>query len=274
MILDRPSSLATYAEELASTGHTCFTRENAMDALGISHGAFLDAAARLAKRGHIFAPRRGFYVITPTRFLKWGAPPPNWYVDAMMEEAAQPYYVGLLKAAELHGAAHQAVMEFQVVTDRQWKPIRAGRSKIVFYFRKDIGAIEAGIVRRKTDTGSMRVSSPALTALDLLRYPQASGGLDHAAGVLNELASEVDPKQLRVLAPAFERSVVQRLGYLFDQLGSEEPAASLHHHLGSGNVPWVELDPSEASRATEESEVQRDRRWRVIVRKPIEIDEQ
>ena len=27
-----------------------------------------------------------------------------------------PYYVGLLKAAEMHGATHQAVMEFQVVT--------------------------------------------------------------------------------------------------------------------------------------------------------------
>lgn len=274
MILDRPSSLAAYAEELASTGHLCFTRENAMAALGISHGAFLDAAARLAKRGHIFAPRRGFYVIIPTRFLKWGAPPPNWYVDAMMEEAGRPYYVGLLKAAELHGAAHQAVMEFQIVTDRQWKPIRAGRSKIMFYFRKNISAIEVGIARRKTDTGSMRLSSPALTALDLLRYPRASGGLDHAASVLNELASEVDPEQLRALAPAFERSVVQRLGYVFEQLGSNRPAASLHHHLESSNVPWVELDPGQASRATEEDEPQRDRRWHVIVRRPIEIDEQ
>jgi predicted transcriptional regulator of viral defense system len=274
MNLERPTNLAGYAEELASTGQTCFTRDSAMGALGISHGAFLDAAARLAKRGHIFAPRRGFYVITPTRFLKWGAPPPNWYIDAMMEDARRPYYVALLKAAELHGAAHQAVMEFQIVTDRQWKPIRAGRSKIVFYFRKDIGALDVGIERRKTDTGSMRISSPALTALDLLRYRQASGGLDHAASVLNELASRIDPEQLTVLAPAFERSVVQRLGYVLDRIGSDELATSLHRHVEKGNVPWVELDPGEATSAIEEGEPLRDRRWRVIVRRLIEIDEQ
>lgn len=138
MIPQRTSSLAAYVEELASSGRTCFTRENAEQALGVSHGAFLDAAARLKKRGHIFAPRRGFYVITPTRYLKWGAPPPSWYIDAMMKDAGRPYYVALLKAAELHGATHQAVMEFQVVTDQQWKPIRAGRSKLAFCFRKDI----------------------------------------------------------------------------------------------------------------------------------------
>ncbi|WP_306259915.1 type IV toxin-antitoxin system AbiEi family antitoxin [Pararhizobium sp. IMCC21322] len=274
MILEHSNGLAGYAEELASTGRTHFARQEAMDALGLTHGAFLDAAARLAKRGHLFAPRRGFYVITPTRFLKWGAPPPTWYIDAMMEASGRPYYVALLKAAELQGAAHQAVMEFQIVTDRQWKPIRAGRSKLVFYFRKDIGAVEAGIERRKTDTGSMRISSPALTALDLLRYRQASGGLDHTASVLNELASRIDPEQLLSLAPTFERSVVQRLGYVLDHLGSDELAAALHGHLYKGTIPWVELDPGEADTVIEESEPQRDRRWHVIVRRPIEIDEQ
>ncbi len=274
MIHDRPASLARYVEELASTGQTVFTREDAMEALALGHGAFLDAAARLAKRGHIFAPRRGFYVITPTRFLKWGAPPPTWYVDAMMQNAARPYYVALLKAAELHGAAHQAVMEFQIVTDRQWKPIRAGRSKIMFYFRKDISILEAGIERLKTDTGFMRISSPALTAFDLLRYRQASGGIDHAASVLNELAAKIDPEQLTMLAPAFERSVVQRLGYALDHLGEEQLAAQLHSHLNTGKLPWVELDPGEAKYAIEESAPHRDRRWHIVVRRPIEIDEQ
>ena len=34
------------------------------------------------------------------------------------------------KAAELHGATHQAVMEFQVVTNKRIPKIRAGRSII------------------------------------------------------------------------------------------------------------------------------------------------
>lgn len=274
MILERTTSLAAYVEDLASSGNTKFTREAAMQALGISHGAFLDAAARLKKRGHIFAPRRGFYVITPTRYLKWGAPPPSWYIDAMMQDAERPYYVALLKAAELHGASHQAVMEFQVVTDRQWKPIRAGRSKLAFYFRKDMESIEYAIERRKTDTGSMRISSPALTALDLVRYPHASGGVDHIASVINELAAGIDLAQLNALVPKFERSVVQRLGYILDHLQQDEIASGLEKHVQSGNMPWVELEPKEASAITSGEERERNSRWRIIVRRPIEVDEQ
>ncbi|NSY51680.1 type IV toxin-antitoxin system AbiEi family antitoxin domain-containing protein [Agrobacterium tumefaciens] len=273
MIPQRATSLATYVEELASSGRTCFTRESAVEALGISHGAFLDAAARLKKRGHIFAPRRGFYVITPTRYLKWGAPPPSWYIDAMMKHAGRPYYVALLKAAELHGASHQAVMEFQVVTDRQWKPIRAGRSKLAFYFRKDIERVGQGVEQRKTETGSMRVSSPALTALDLIRYPHASGGVDHAASVLNELAVNIDPIQFDALAPSFERSVVQRLGYILEHLGHDEITSGLERHIRNGNVPWVELDPGEVSAVTSYDERERNARWHIIVRRPIEVDE-
>jgi predicted transcriptional regulator of viral defense system len=274
MIVERATSFAAYVEELASSGNTSFTREDAMQALGVSHGAFLDAAARLKRRGHIFAPRRGFYVITPTRYLKWGAPPPSWYIDAMMKDAKRPYYVALLKAAELHGASHQAVMEFQVVTDRQWKPIRAGRSKLAFYFRKDMESIEHAVEQRKTDTGSMRLSSPALTALDLMRYPHASGGIDHTASVLNELAPAIDPAQLMALLPKFERSVVQRLGYILDRLGHNEIASDLAMHLQTANVPWVELEPKEASIMISREEQERSARWHVIVRRQIEVDEQ
>ena len=45
MIPERTTSLAAYVEELASSGRISFTREDAMEALGVSHGAFLDAAA-------------------------------------------------------------------------------------------------------------------------------------------------------------------------------------------------------------------------------------
>ena len=38
----------------------------------------------------------------------------------------------------------------------------------------------------------MKVSSPALTALDLVRYPQASGGLDNVATVLSDLGDKID----------------------------------------------------------------------------------
>lgn len=274
MSATKPSNLSHYVEELASTGRHFFKRESAMEVLGINHGAFLDAAAKLGKRGYIVAPRRGFYVITPQRFLKWGAPPPSWYVDAMMRDAERPYYVGLLKAAELHGAAHQAVMDFQIVTDKQWKPIEVGRSRIVFHYRKNLSNVLSATDVRKTDTGSMVLASPALTALDLLRYCKASGGLDHAASVLNELAESIDIQQLLSLVPAFEIPVVQRLGYVLDFLTHDQLATPMQRAVKNRTVRWVELDPNEQLNMVDEVEPARDRRWHMIVRRSLEIDEQ
>lgn len=48
-----------------------------------------------------------------------------------MRHEQQPYYVGLLKAAVLHGATHKAVMEFQIVTPKRMTKIKAGRNLIV-----------------------------------------------------------------------------------------------------------------------------------------------
>ena len=57
----------------------------------------------------------------------------------------------LLKAAELHGATHQAVMEFQVVTDKRLPRIRAGRTSIAFHYRKNMDRVAAGVEDRKVD---------------------------------------------------------------------------------------------------------------------------
>ena len=96
-------------------------------------------------------------------------------------------------------------MEFQVVAAKRVPRIRAGRSLIVFYFRKDTRAVTAGVGDRKTDTGTMKISSAALTALDLVRYPQASGGIDIVAAVLSDFWQEIDPEQLAALSSAVER---------------------------------------------------------------------
>src|ERR1700685_3482175 len=175
---DRRTAFSSYMTRLLSTGSVVFSAEEARKALGVSHGALLDAAERLQRKKQLVSPRRAFYVIVPPQYLSWGAPPPPWYIDSLMRHEGRPYYVGLLKAAELHGATHHAVMEVQVVTDRQLPKIPAGRSWITFHFRKDLESVRGGIAERKTDTGTMKISSPELTALDLLRYIHVAGGVD------------------------------------------------------------------------------------------------
>ena len=275
MILKRRVTLAEYVTELQSKGRIVFAAEEAVAALGTNRGAFLDAAQRLQKRGLLISPRKGFYVAVPPQFAFWGAPPPSWYVDALMRQELQPYYVGLLKAAELHGATHQAVMEFQVVTDKRMSRIRAGRNLIFFYYRKEMAAIMDGIVDIKTDTGRMKVSSPALTALDLLRYGKGSAGIDNVATVLSDLGSRIDGDQLAFLSLRFEKPVVQRLGYMLDILDRRSITRKMHEMLSSrGKPPWTELDRAEARDPLFAPDpVERDQRWRVVVRRLPEIDQ-
>lgn len=275
MVHDQRSALSSYVSSLLSAGRVVFSREEAQEALGIGQGAFLDAAERLQRRHSLVSPRRGLYVIVAPQFTSWGAPPPTWYIDALMRHEGEPYYVGLLKAAELHGATHQAVMEFQIITGKRLPRIKAGRSLMAFYFRKDMGAVAAGIEDRKTDTGTMKVSSPALTALDLLRYPHAAGGLDNIATVLSDLASRIDSLQLGGLAATTEKPVVQRLGYLLERLGHGEIVSALWESL-SARAPfgWTELDRRETRDPDFMPEpVERDARWRVTVRRHPELDE-
>ena len=274
MIYDQRSVLSGYVSGLLSAGHVTFTAEEAERTLGIGHGAFLDAAERLQRRKALLSPRQGFYVVVPLQHASWGAPPPAWFIDALMRREGQAYYVGLLKAAELHGATHQAVMEFQVVTAKRLPRIRAGRSMIAFYFRKNMKAVAAGMEDRETDTGTMKFSSGALTALDLLRYPQASGGMDNAATVLSELGRKIDPEELAALSAVVERPVVQRLGYLLDHLGHDgSTGPMLKALLARGSLPWTELDRREALDPDFAPEPrQRDLRWRIIVRRLPQID--
>lgn len=275
MIAHKRPSLSSHISALLSAGRIVFTSDDIARELGVGHGAFLDAAGRLRQRKVLVNPRQGFYVAVPPQHASWGAPPPSWYIDALMRHEEAPYYVGLLKAAELHGAAHQAVMEFQVVTAKRLPKITVGRSRIAFYYRKDMVPVSPGIEERKTDTGSMKISSPALTALDLLRYPHAAGGLDNIATVLSELADMVDAAQLAELSDAFERPVVQRVGHMLERLGHAGKAEQMKIALEArGNIFWTELDRAEARDPDFAREpVERDARWRVIVRRMPEVDE-
>jgi predicted transcriptional regulator of viral defense system len=271
----RRTAFSSYMTHLLSTGGVVFSAEEARKTLGVSHGALLDAAERQQRKKHLVSPRRGFYVIVPPQYLSWGAPPPPWYIDDLMRHEGCPYYVGLLKAAELHGATHQAVMEFQIVTDKRLPKIHAGRSALTFYYRKNMAAASKGIEDRKTDTGRMNISSVELTLLDLVRYPHAAGGLDNIATIISDLADRIDAGKLATLSEAYERSIRQRLGYLLDRFGQPPRTEALHAALPQGPaLPWIELEPSQAvDPDLSPKRTERNERWHVMVRRLPERDE-
>ena len=72
----RPRNLADFVDRMQASGRYTFRREEAVSALGVSEIALRSAARRLAAKGRICAPRRGFYVIVPVEYSRSGAPAP------------------------------------------------------------------------------------------------------------------------------------------------------------------------------------------------------
>jgi predicted transcriptional regulator of viral defense system len=219
------------------------------------------------RKGRLVVPRRGFYVIVPMEYSLVGAPPASWFVADLMAYLQRPYYVGLLSAAALYGAAHQQPMVFQVVTDAPLRCVEVGRAHIRFVQKS--GLERTPTMERKTSTGFMKVSTPEATALDIVRYYRGAGHLDHVATVLAELGEELDAERLVAAAQdsAVEVSVVQRLGYLLELVDHQTLVQPLAAWLAARNPAHVMLLPGAKSAG-----FTRNGRWRVIANADVEPD--
>jgi predicted transcriptional regulator of viral defense system len=258
--------LSAYLDALQGRGRYTFDRAEALKELGSTPEALEAAVRRLAAKGRLAVPRRGFYVIVPAEYRSAGAPPADWFIADLMRFEGQPYYVGLLSAAALHGSAHQQPQEFQVVTDGPLRPARAGRVLIRFFTKATVGSTP--VVDMKTQTGSMRVSTPEATALDLVRYVKRAGHLDNVATILSELAEKLDPRRLLAVArQGVEIAHVQRLGHLLDAVGAASAAKPMAAWISGQRPRRVLLRPGAQRPIRDE-----DPRWRVSVNEQVEID--
>lgn len=258
--------LKAFLEAVLAKGRLTFDRDEAVAALGVSLDAMLSATRRAQAAGVLLHPRRGFFVIVPPQARVFGAPPANQIIDHLMKFEGARYYVGLLKAAEVHGAAHQAVMEFQVVCNKRLPRIDIGRSVIRPFFRKEWP--DPSLIEKKmTDTGAYLVSGATLTAFDLCRYPTAAGTLDAAATVIAELAEQINEKQIEPAVASGERPVAQRLGYILDHVGQTHLADQILHVLKSD----FRLSDFDAP-GDDPGQPLIDERWKLKIYKPLETD--
>lgn len=261
-----PAHLAAFVDGLQSSGRYTFDRAKAGNALGISDAALESSLRRLAAKRRIARVRRGFYVVVPLEHAAAGAPPASWFIDDLMRHLEVPYYVGLLSAAALHGASHQASQEFQVLSSKPFRPARVGRSSLRFFTKRNLEKTSVGEV--KTPTGYMRVASPEATAIDLVRYARGAGGLGNVATVLNELAERIDPARLASAAVrGAEISNIQRLGFLFEKLGHQQLAAALERSLKKRVLAPTLLRPDRPATG------RRSPRWNLLINEQVEADE-
>lgn len=250
---------------LLSQGRPWITLEDAAAILGTSEPIAADALAYLRKVHQFFSPSPGLYVPLPPEYKSWGALPAADFIDPLMTHLRHGYYVGLLSAAELHGAAHQRLQVFQVITDARVRNRELGRARLRFYVSAT--AEDVPTQRMNVATGQIRVSTPATTAFDLVSRPSAAGGLNNVATVLYELADDglLTASGWSASASWYPAAILRRTGWLLDQIGVAADQDGLLDAAGKPG-PRVYLDPTAAHRGSGAN------RWNLVVNTDVEPD--
>jgi len=220
---------ADYVDSLAAAGRYTFTTDAAVKALHTSVAAARAQLRRLKKRGQLADPHRGFHVIVPPEYRRLGCLPADQFVPQLMDHLGEIYYVALLSAAELHGAAHQRPQGFQVMVAKSRRALVCGQVNVQFVARADLD--RTSIIEKNTPRGRLRISSPEATALELVGYASLCGGLENVISVLADLVDALHPDKLTEAARLSPIAWTQRLGYLLDLSGHWHIAEGLARHV-------------------------------------------
>ena len=209
--------LSNWTEEYLSSGKTAFSMLEVRKAFPThSEMALQLALNRLAKKGKVLSIFKGYYLIIPPQYYSLGIMPPTLFIDGLMRYLNRQYYLGLLNAAAIHGAAHQQPQEFFVFTifPVMRNTFRKGL-KINYISRKEISS--SLLEERKTETGYVKISSPELTAADLIQFEKHIGGLNRAVAVLKELVEEMKEERFnKHFVQMVPTSIIQRMGFLLE----------------------------------------------------------
>lgn len=256
------------------TGHSTFSYAEISAALpSYSRAGLSTELSRLIRSGVIASVHKGFYVTIPTRYKATGIVPPLFYVDSMFRYLKKPYYVSLLSAAQLYGAAHQKpLVSFVTTVLPRMSTSKTKNPYMSWVYRKRIPD-DCLIRERKGEWGTFRCSSPELTALELVQYEHLVGGLNNVATVLAELVESVNfsSAEMTSLSSAVASRTIQRTGYLIEEiLGEAETANALYDackQCGT-RMEWTALSPS-----SDASDCRPNKKWKIKVNYDVEVDD-
>lgn len=259
------SAVSEYIKQLQGSGRYLFTTEEALMALKSDRNSIVRALKRLMNKDELTSPKRGYYVIVPPEFKILGCLPPDQFIPQLMEKSGYTYYVGLLSAAQIHGAAHQKPQRFQVMVNKPHSAINCGRIHVDFHVRT--GLEHSSTVEINTARGVVRVATPETTAIELVGYVKDAGGLDTIATVIMELAEILRADQLIEEAARSSIAWSQRLGFILEQVGAAELANALYPFVQKHANRVVPLNT-----ALPRTGFYRSKRWLVAVNTEVEPD--
>jgi len=199
--------------------------------------------ARLVEKKEIINLRKGFYLIIPPRYSKQGHLPIQLYIDKLCRSLNRNYYLGFYSAAKFHGASHQQTHREYVMIEKP-KMTDIKKSDIDIRFFTTSTWPTSNIIEKKSDAGIFKLSSPALTAIDLIHHQTKLGGLNRMFAIIEELSEEItdtDVKNLLTWYP--HRSSLQRLGFILEILQTDVNINAILDFLKSGQYFPVLLSP-------------------------------
>lgn len=263
-----PEAPRELADWLLARGRHWVTTAQAAEILGIPEAHVSPTLARWQHQRRLFSPARGLYVAIPAEYRLWGAVPAAHFIDAMMRHLGHPYYVCLLSAAEAHGFAHQRPQVFQVMTSAHVRDRSFERVHLRFLTSRHTA--DRPTVEVNTPTGTMHVSTPEVTVLDLVSRPSEGGSLYNVGTIIGDMLEEtaLDIVELVEAADTYPTAVVQRAGWMIDDaaetLGVDVDTEPLHTLVAGASS--VLLDPSGPR------DERPDPRWNVIANAEIELE--
>lgn len=244
-----PRSLSEVLDTAERSGKLNLRTEDIAASLPhVGSQALRQALHRQQRRGRIIRLSRGtgHWLIVPLQYAAAGAPPLETWLDPYLSKTLHtPYYVALLSAAEIYGASPQAVMVTQVMVPKPRRPITVGRHKVEFYTRARIERMPTRW--HETQDGRFKVSTPELTALELVDRESRIGGMERVKEVLHTLWDAcTETGMAEALNATRGVPVAQRLGVLLAMDGQATLAARIARWLQRKQPRIIALESEQA----------------------------
>lgn len=269
--MDRNITLLDWVDKLMAQGRVAFSMEELKSAFPDNSDASLKLALnRIFKKKKAISIYKGYYLLITPQYQSRGILPPSIYLDALMKHLNRPYYVGLLNAAAFHGSAHQQPQEYFVFTNfPQLRPVSKKGMRVNYISIKEIP--DKFLDSHKTESGYLKISSPELTAIDLIHFSKRIGGLSRAATVLDELADEIKTEKLNAIFLSKVSAVsIQRLGYILEKvLHKQALAGHLYNQCKEANIKFYRKPLSLNGKT---KGFYYDEKWKLIINTEIEPD--
>ncbi len=257
-----------YIKQCLSLEEYSFSLEELQKKTSKSEISIKSDLSRLVGKKEILNLRKGFYLIIPPRYSKQGQVPIQLYIDKLFRYLNRNYYLGFYSAAKFHGASHQQSQRDYVMTE---KPKLNSIRKNIFDIRFLTTAkwSNKNIIDKKSDAGIFKISSPALTAVDLIHYQTKLGGINRMLAILEELAEEINQDDIAELLTWYpHKSTLQRLGFLLEEVGTDQSLSKpIKEHLGQSKFFPVLLSPK-----SQQKPGAVDNFWKVDVNIKLESD--